>query len=754
VAFAWLANDPQCIKAAAPELISPIFSGTTSMAEKLQLITRHANPEKHPYLNDQLVAVLQTRIPAITQGREGFQLRADLARQLLQAGRSVEALHAWDELDRFALQQRLRLSSHERRQYKFLRALTWLRLGEQENCLINHTTESCLLPIQGNGVHRRPAGARKAVELFTELLRGKPGDLSTRWLLNIAHMTLGEYPHAVPSEWLIPPAAFASEYDIGKFHDVAGGLGIDVDELAGGVVIEDFDGDGDLDLMVSTWRLGAQLRYFNNDGRGRFVERTREAGLTGITGGLNLMQTDYDNDGRPDVFILRGAWLGAEGRHPNSLLRNRGEGVFEDVTEAAGLLSFFPTQTATWFDFDHDGWLDVFIGNESLGPDQFPCELYRNNRDGTFTEIATASGVAVVDFVKGVTSGDYNGDGWPDLFLASRLGTNRLLRNDGVAKNGGWSFTDVTAQAGILPTEASFPAWFFDYDNDGHLDIFVAGYSIREVGEIAADYLGLPHNAERARLYRNQGDGAFADVTKESGLYRVIHGMGCNFGDLDNDGWLDFYVGTGDPDLATLIPNRMFRNNAGQGFQEVTTSGGFGHLQKGHAIAFADLDHDGDQDVYADMGGAYSGDTYRNSLFLNPGHGNHWLTLKLEGKRSNRAAIGARIKVAVDTGAGLRVLYKTVNSGGSFGANPLRQQIGLAQAKAIHHVEVFWPTTGVTQRFQGLELDRGYLIREDQATVAALPLLPIKLDLTRDPYCDPATLALKSALTNALAWPR
>ena len=168
--------------------------------------------------------------------------------------------------------------------------------------------------------------------------------------------------------------------------------------------------------------------------------------------------------------------------------------------------------------------------------------------------------------------------------------------------------------------------------------------------------------------------------------------MGANFGDLDNDGWLDFYLGTGDPSLSTLIPNRMFRNADGKFFQDVTTSGGFGHIQKGHGISFADFDNDGDQDIYEVMGGAYAGDNYRNVLFLNPGHGNHWITLKLEGIRSNRAAMGARIRVTVQTAQGERSIYKTVSTGGSFGASPLRQEIGLGQAKAIRSVEIFWPT--------------------------------------------------------------
>ena len=191
--------------------------------------------------------------------------------------------------------------------------------------------------------------------------------------------------------------------------------------------------------------------------------------------------------------------------------------------------------------------------------------------------------------------------------------------------------------------------------------------------------------------------------------------MGSNYGDLDNDGFLDFYLGTGDPDLTTLVPNRMFRNADGKFFQDVTTAGGFGHLQKGHGISFADLDNDGDQDIYEVMGGAYSGDNYRNVLYENPGNTNHWITLKLEGVQSNRAAIGARIKVIVTTPGGERTIYKTVRTGGSFGASPLRQEIGLGQAKSIRTAEGFWPVTGRTQTITGLALDGFYKVREGDA---------------------------------------
>jgi len=210
--------------------------------------------------------------------------------------------------------------------------------------------------------------------------------------------------------------------------------------------------------------------------------------------------------------------------------------------------------------------------------------LFRNNGDGTFTECAAEAGLAVIKFVKAVASGDYNNDGRPDLFLSLRNEPNILFRNDGPAGSGttrwGWKFTDVTQEAGITKSRGTFPTWFWDYNNDGLLDILVTGYVIRDVSDVARDYLGIPNQGEKARLYKNNGDGTFSDVTSASGLFKVLHAMGSNFGDLDNDGWLDFYLGTGDPSLSTLIPNRMFRNADGKFFQDVTTSGGFGLFKR------------------------------------------------------------------------------------------------------------------------------------------------------------------------------
>ena len=186
-------------------------------------------------------------------------------------------------------------------------------------------------------------------------------------------------------------------------------------------------------------------------------------------------------------------------------------------------------------------------------------------------------------------------------------------------------------------------------------------------------------------LYRNRGDGTFENVTAAAGLATIMPTMGSNYGDLDNDGYPDLYLGTGDPTLEMLVPNRVFRNAGGR-FEEVTAAGGFGHVQKGHGVSFGDIDHDGDQDVFMVLGGAFEGDVAQNVLLLNPGHGNAWVTLRLRGTDANRLGIGARIAVAVDTPRGARTIHALAGSGGSFGASTLQQEIGLGDATRIREL--------------------------------------------------------------------
>ena len=674
--------------------------------------------------------------------RDRTILRAERAYRLLVEGKTQEAAQQF-RLVKEAVRANRRFFDR-----RFLHAvqeslaIAYLRAGEEANRMGQHQDDACVLLFSnGSGSYRIQHWSRAAIKEYLEILRDTPGDLTSRWLLNIAYMNVDEYPDKVPARWLIPPEVFRSGYQLKRFEDVAPKLGLDVVGRGGGCITEDFDGDGYIDIMVSSAGLNKkldQLRYFHNNGDGTFTDRTRESGLTGITGGLNISSADYNNDGFVDVFIPRGAWLGADGDHPPSLLRNNGDGTFDDVTAEASLFTLYPAHTAVWGDFDNDGFVDLFVGNETSPQDKEinPCQLFHNNGDGTFTDVAGDVGLDAYGWVKGAAWGDYDNDGLPDLYISRLFETNLLYHNDGKQASGAWKFTEVSRKAGVTEPLDSFPCWFWDYDSDGWLDIYVSSCSAGDfthvAGQVAKDYLGQPFDAETPRLYRNNRDGTFTDVSREAGLHHALYTMGANFGDLDNDGWLDMYLGTGNPLYQGLMPNRMFRSNGGGHFQDVTMSGGFGHLQKGHGIAFADLDNDGDQDVFAVLGGVYPGDTHPRVLFENPGFGNHWLTLKLEGVRANRAAIGARIKVSLKTHDGQRNIYTTVTTGGSFGASTLQQEIGLGQATAINAVEITWPTTARTQVFRNLKMDTIVKIREGDSAPAPVALKQFSLGAGSD----------------------
>ena len=583
--------------------------------------------------------------------------------------------------------------------------IAYMRLGEKQNCVNYHNPESCIMPIQKNGIHTIRQGSQKAIEVYKKLLAINPNDYESRWLLNIAYMTLGGYPTEVPKQWLIPNLNKDSGYSIKPFLDVAVNAGIKGRNMSGGVIVDDFNNDNYLDIVTSDWSLDGAMHYYENDTKGKYLDYSTKSNLGLFKGGLSMIQADYDNDGDTDILVLRGAWMRKYGRQPNSLLRNNGDGTFTDVTIKSGIYSEFPTQAGTWNDFNNDGYLDLFIGNES-SDESYPSELYLNNQDGTFTNVAKAAKCDVISFIKGVTAADYDNDGDIDLFLSGMNKKKILLKNNGL-KDGIPQFTDATDQAGLAGINVmTFPTWFWDYDNDGWQDIFVCGYQYNGsiAGEIAMEALNIPNESSKMYLYHNNHDGTFSDVSKESGLSKTVFAMGSNFGDIDNDGFLDMYLGTGNPDYKSLSPNRLFRNMGNGKFADVTVSGRVGNLQKGHAVAINDLDNDGDSDIFIEMGGAYLGDAFSNSLYLNPGqNNNHWIKLQLEGTESNRSAIGAKVKVTFKENGVSRSVYRILNSGGSFGASALRMEIGIGQANVIDQIEITWPKTQKKQAFKNIK---------------------------------------------------
>ena len=291
-------------------------------------------------------------------------------------------------------------------------------------------------------------------------------------------------------------------------------------------------------------------------------------------GGLVCFQADYNNDGRLDIYVPRGPWLPCSVRP--SLLRNDGASGFTDVTKAAGVLDPANSNAAAWADYDNDGWVHLF----------FVCErkntrLYRNKGNGSFEEVATKAGVQgdPQRFCKGCAWIDFDNDDFPDLFLNNMTERGRLYRN-----NRDGTFTEVTSSMGINGPYQGFSCWAWDYDNDGWLDIFATS-SDRSLEDVVRGLLGQPHSRHSGKLFRNVHGNAFEDKTKEAGLDMVFAPMGSNFGDFDNDGYLDIYLGTGEATFATLVPNRMFKNVGGERFADITASSRTGQLQKGHGVA-------------------------------------------------------------------------------------------------------------------------------------------------------------------------
>lgn len=578
-----------------------------------------------------------------------------------------------------------------------------LRRGENENCILCRGESSCILPISPKAVHTNPEGSRLAIQYFTEYLAEFPDDLGVRWLLNIAHMTLGEYPDRVDPRYLVPLEHFLKpEFDIGKFKDIGDKVKVNRLNQAGGSIMDDFDNDGLLDIVTTTMDATVGMTYYHNDGAGHFENRATAAGLDEQLGGLNCRQTDYNNDGFLDIFIVRGAWFNDPMRP--SLLRNNKDGTFTDVTEEAGLLHPANSITAAWADYNNDGWLDLYVCCETQ-----TSRLYLNLKNGTFEDVTRSSGIYQSRILgKGAAWIDYDNDGDPDLFVnyLTKEYAAQLFRN-----NGNGTFDDVSESQGIRGPVNGFSCWTWDYDNDGWQDIFATSFD-RELGEAVKGLQGKPHSLNTSRLYHNRQGQGFEDVTHEAGLDAVYLAMGSNFADFDNDGYLDMYLGTGEPDIATLVPNRMFKNVNGRRFAEITASSGTGNLQKGHGVSCGDWDRDGNIDLFIEMGGAVPGDQYHNILFQNPGgHGNRWLSVKLIGEQTNRAAIGARIKV-VTAGTEPRTIHRDVSSGSSFGGNPLQQSIGLGRAEKVHTLEIFWPRSKATQTFHDLDTNQAIEITE------------------------------------------
>ena len=698
---------------------------TQKMVKELKQLAATGDPLVNYHWNTQLASYYKSLIPTVSSSKKD-QVWFQYCYELLRSGqieKCIKELEDYLEKNNLTYDTSLDANLNDQSSLPIvaLLALAHLRLGEVTNCRNHHNAYSCIIPLHKEGQHTLKEGSEKAIQLYEKIYTKYPSD-GVKWLLNLAQMTLGSYPDDVPKAYSITyPNWEAEDQHFPAFKEVAMALGIAQDGLSGGACFDDFNKDGLIDLFITSYGMQDNCHLYINTGQG-FREATDDAGLSGIVSGLNCIHADYDNDGHNDILILRGAWLGKGGQHPNSLLHNNGDGTFSDVTRSSGIYSSHPTQTAAWADINLDGHLDLFIGNESQSNRLHYCELFINQGDGTFLEQAALHNLGKIKgFVKGVSFGDINNDGWPDLYISMLGNKNRLFIN----QEG--TYKDISKSSGAQAPIYSFPCWFWDVNNDGYSDLFVNSYDLRQsnlADDFSKEIQGKEVKTDKSRLYLNEGNMRFKDVTKAYNLDKSMYTMGSNFGDLDNDGWLDFYIGTGAPAMNSVIPNRMFRNINGESFSEVTSAGRFGHIQKGHGVSFADFDNDGDQDIYAVMGGAYEGDNFPNICFENPISDNNWIVLHLEGIASNRSAIGTRLKLSLSNGQNI---YYTIGTGSSFGSNSLQAEIGLGQAASIDSLKIDWQRSA-PQYFYDIEINKKYILQEGHK-LEAIDYSPLHMEM-------------------------
>ena len=656
-----------------------------------------SNPDKfsgsNPFLPNipELIDHWKKEIKETKEPDKRFFLKLKLIDELTRCNKNAEALALIQETEEL-----LELSVPEldrnrvERNLRFFKALTLFRIDERKCCYDDFRSNSCIFPIIEKEYLFTTGNIKKANEIWGELLREQPWDYRNKWMFNLSNHLIGnETERKLRSVFPQKLGNGPTPGDI-ETSNISNKMNLHCEGLAGGVIVEDFDQNGLQDVFRTSWYFDHNCQLLLQTEPGRFSEQTGQFMLDGEVGGLNCVSTDYNNDGYVDILILRGGWLEGLGLLPNSLLKNVNGKRFENVSFETGLTSAYPSHSAVWADFNNDGWLDLVIGNESQNG-AFPSEFYLNHGGTVFNKQSAALGFSVNAYVKGLSATDYDNDGDVDMFISNFGGNNQLIKNL-LTETGELKFTDVTQAANVTGPKDSFSCMFFDYNNDGHEDLFVGGYGSSSVSEACRAYLGLTPKTGTSVLYRNLGNGTFQDVTGGMGLNNILNVMGMNHGDLNADGYEDIYIGTGSPSFSNLIPNRLFINDGGTNFVEKTYESRTGSLQKGHGISFADLDNDGDLEIYAALGGWYTGDNFKDFIF-STNRKFKGLKLRLKGNASNVLGIGVKVEAVFDD----RKIFRQLFNSSSFGNNPLSVYLGQSHPSQLKSVTVYWPSGGITQ---------------------------------------------------------
>ena len=470
---------------------------------------------------------------------------------------------------------------------------------------------------------------------------------------------------------MLAAVAHAEQNPTLVFTDIAAGQGIDVSaKLTESLAWGDYDNDGDEDLYLTS---NAANNLFRNDGDGLFTDVTSIAGVGDTGFSVGTAFGDLDNDGDLDLYVV--TFTGG----PDLLYRNDGpvgpggDYVFTDVTATAMLTNTSSSRGIALIDYDRDGLLDIFVN--AIGLDI----VYRNLGNLVFEDVTGLLGIDNGGQGVGVVATDLDRDGWVDLFTGNRSSDpNRAYLNRLAV------MTDVTAN-GIDEVGLGMGVLSFDYDNDLDFDLYWTSWPGTDPG-------GPQPNA----LYENLDGSHFSNVAAASGtLDPGGWGISCNAGDIDNDGWEDFFVTNGFN--AGTTPNVLFRNAGDGSFTDVTVAIGGGAFD-GRGVAFADFDNDGDVDLCVTADAGEPTRLWRNDT----DSGHHWLTLKLEGTCSNRSAIGARIELETDLGS----YAKEISGGAGRGSqNSLPVEFGLAHASAISAIRIFWPS-GIVQTLSGVAMNQ------------------------------------------------